>query len=72
MRSHTTNRGLRQFIECLTQKWSGFWEDVLLAIAEEEMRIRREQFDKQVGPSHGERSCDVMLRGSGDRTLHRF
>lgn len=43
----------KQFIEKLKYKWIDFRSKLFLSLAEEEMRLRREEFKKQVG-THGQ------------------
>jgi hypothetical protein len=37
-----------QFIGKLRKKWASFGEGIVLALAEEEMKIRREELRKQI------------------------
>ena len=39
------------FVASLKRKWSGFWNTVYLSIAEEEMKLHREELEKQVRSS---------------------
>jgi hypothetical protein len=39
----------KQSIEKLKEIWSAFTRGIIRAIAEEEMKISREEFDKQIG-----------------------
>jgi len=39
----------KQFTEKLREKWVAFTKDIILFIAEEEMKINREEVDKQIG-----------------------
>jgi len=39
----------RQSIEKLKEKWTAFTRGIICAIAEEEMKISREEFDRQIG-----------------------
>jgi hypothetical protein len=55
--THRTERARRalqfgyrkQSIEKLRQKWTAFTRGIIRVIAEEEMKISREEFDKQIG-----------------------
>jgi hypothetical protein len=40
-------------VEKLKEKWSAFTSGIIRAIAEEEMKISREEFDKQIGTGTG-------------------
>lgn len=35
-------------VESLKQKWAGFVNGIVLALTEEEMKIRREELEKQI------------------------
>jgi hypothetical protein len=53
-RTERTRRALqfgywKQSIEKLKEKWTAFTRGIIRAIAEEEMKISREEFDKQIG-----------------------
>jgi hypothetical protein len=53
-RTGRTRRALRfgywkQSIEKLKEKWIAFTRVIICAIAEEEMKISRQDFDKQIG-----------------------
>jgi hypothetical protein len=39
----------KQSVEKLKEKWAAFTSGIICAIAEEEMKISREEFDKQIG-----------------------
>jgi hypothetical protein len=49
MRASKNNRGSNKFMERLKRKWTNFWNGAVLTIAEEEMRIRREEIERQFG-----------------------
>lgn len=40
---------LEQSVEKLKEKWTAWMREIMLAIAEEEMKISREEFDRQIG-----------------------
>ena len=40
---------LEQSVEKLKEKWTAWIREIMLAIAEEEMKISREEFDRQIG-----------------------
>jgi hypothetical protein len=39
----------KQSVEKLKEKWPAFMRGIIHAIAEEEMKISREEFDRQIG-----------------------
>ncbi len=41
--------GLKRFIDRIEHKWTDFWSEVIRSIAEEEMRIQRDEFVEQAG-----------------------
>jgi hypothetical protein len=43
----------KQSIDKLKEKWTAFTKATIRAIAEEEMKISREEFDKQIGTRTG-------------------
>ena len=49
MRAPKNNRASNKFMQRLKRKWIDFWNGAVLTIAEEEMRIRREEIEKQFG-----------------------
>jgi len=48
MRKGQRHGNWKQSVEKLKEKWSALTRGIILAIAEEEMRISREEFDKQI------------------------
>jgi hypothetical protein len=55
---HTERRALqfgcwKQSIDKLKEKWTAFTRAIIRAIAQEEMKISREEFDKQIGTRTG-------------------
>jgi hypothetical protein len=48
MRRHPTYNRWTQFIETLRKKWISFGNGIVLALSEEEMKIRREELEKQI------------------------
>jgi hypothetical protein len=48
MRSDKGDTLAEPLVEKLKNRWLYFWEGVLVSLAEEEMRIRHEEFDKQI------------------------
>jgi hypothetical protein len=52
MRSGRDQGGWKQSLEKLREQWSEFTYGIFAGIAEEEMRIRREELEDQAGP-HG-------------------
>jgi hypothetical protein len=55
----------KQSMDKLKEKWSAFTRAAIRAIAEEEMKISREEIDKQIGtPKQGHRGhSDFLERG---------
>jgi hypothetical protein len=47
-RLRKSDREWSQFLKSLKHKWSNFWRRALLTIAQEEMRIRREELTGKV------------------------
>lgn len=48
MRLHPPSNRWTQFIETLRRKWISFGNGIVLALSEEEMKIRREELHKQI------------------------
>jgi len=53
MRSNQERSGWMNFLDNCKQKWTKFWRGLFLSVVDEEMKIRREECDKQAESSFG-------------------